>query len=199
VTADSSFDSTSAAPEAARHVDDVCTRFERAWKRGDRPRIEDFLDVAEEAERPVLLRELIALEVELRLRRGEDPKPSEYRDRFPEQTGVVDAALTATVLGPESNQPRRRPTRDDTNRNLLLGLLALQNGLIDQDQLVAAFGAWARANGKTLAEILFERGSIDAESRSLLAALADEQLGLHAGDAERTRATRSGPATTSAF
>jgi hypothetical protein len=197
VTADSSLDSASAAPEAARRVDDICTQFERAWKRGDRPRIEDFLDVTAEGERPALLSELIALEVELRLSRGEDPKPSEYRNRFPGQTGVVDAALTATVLGPESNQPRR-PTRDDTNRNLLLGLLAVQTGLIDQGQLVAAFGAWARANGKTLAEILFERGSIDAESRSLLAAAADEHLRLHGGDAERTRSTRSGPATTSA-
>jgi len=30
---------------------------------------------------------------------------------------------------------------DETPRDLLFGLLALQNGLIDQDQLVAAFGA----------------------------------------------------------
>jgi hypothetical protein len=29
-------------------------------------------------------------------------------------------------------------------RHLLFGLLALQNGLIDQVQLVAAFQAWAR-------------------------------------------------------
>jgi hypothetical protein len=28
--------------------------------------------------------------------------------------------------------------------NLLFGLLALQNGLIDQDQLVAAFRGWTR-------------------------------------------------------
>ena len=59
--------------------------------------------------------------------------------------------------------------RDETPRDLLFGLLALQNGLIDQDQLVAAFGAWSRAKGKTLAEILVERGAIDAESRALLA------------------------------
>ena len=46
--------------------------------------------------------------------------------------------------------------RDETPRDLLFGLLALQIGLIDQDQLVAAFGAWSRAKGRALAEILLE-------------------------------------------
>ena len=55
---------------------------------------------------PALLRELIALEVELRRSRGDDPNPGEYRERFPAQTAVVAAALTATVLWPESNRPR---------------------------------------------------------------------------------------------
>jgi hypothetical protein len=139
MTGESSFDSASLAPEAARHVDDICTRFERAWKHGDRPRIEDFVDVAAGAERPALLRELITLEVELRSNRGEDPRPGEYRDRFPGQAAVVDAALASTVLGRESNRPR--PVGNDTRRNLLLGLLAVRVGLIDQDQLVVAFGA----------------------------------------------------------
>ena len=34
--------------------------------------------------------------------------------------------------------------RDAANRDLLFGLLALQNGLIDQDVLVAAFRSWTR-------------------------------------------------------
>ena len=86
--------------------------------------------------------------------------------------------------------------RDDTPRDLLLGLLALQIGLIDQDQLVAAFGAWSRAKGKTLSEILFERGTIDAESRSLLAAMAEKQLKLHGGDTEKSlAAVAAGPST----
>ena len=86
--------------------------------------------------------------------------------------------------------------RNETPRDLLFGLLALQNGLIDQDQLVAAFGAWSRAKGKTLAEILVERGSIDAESRSLLAAMAEKQLKLHGGDTEKSLASiGAGPST----
>jgi eukaryotic-like serine/threonine-protein kinase len=86
--------------------------------------------------------------------------------------------------------------RDETPRDLLFGLLALQNGLIDQDQLVAAFGAWSRAKGRTLADILIERGAIDAESRSLLAAMAEKQLKLHGGDAEKSLAAVAvGPST----
>jgi hypothetical protein len=37
------------------------------------------------------------------------------------------------------------------DRNLLFGLLALQNGLIDQVQLVAAFQAWIRARATATA------------------------------------------------
>jgi hypothetical protein len=169
---------------AARRIDAACDHFEAAWRGGQEPRIEDFLDAAAEAERPALLRELITLEIELRRKRGEDPKPGEYRDRFPGQAAMVDDALTAAALRPECNRPR--PTRDDTNGHLHFGLLALQVGLIDQDQLVAAFGALARARGKSLAEILLERGSIDAESRSLLAAMADKRLRLHGGDTKKS-------------
>ena len=44
------------------------------------------------------------------------------------------------------------------DRHLLFGLLALQNGLIDQGQLVAAFQAWSRDKSKSLAENLETRG-----------------------------------------
>ena len=40
------------------------------------------------------------------------------------------------------------------DRDLLFGLLALQVGLIDQGQLVAAFQAWTRDRARPLAEHL---------------------------------------------
>ena len=40
------------------------------------------------------------------------------------------------------------------DRDLLFGLLALQNGLIDQGQLVAAFQAWTRDKARPLADHL---------------------------------------------
>ena len=41
-------------------------------------------------------------------------------------------------------------------RNLLFGLLALQNGIINQVQLVAAFQAWSLDRSRSLADHLFE-------------------------------------------
>jgi hypothetical protein len=48
--------------------------------------------------------------------------------------------------------------------DLLFGVLALQNRLIDQVQLVAAFQAWTRAKGRPLAEHLAARGDLGADT-----------------------------------
>jgi eukaryotic-like serine/threonine-protein kinase len=48
------------------------------------------------------------------------------------------------------------------DRHLLFGLLALQNGLIDQGALVAAFQAWTRDKTSSLADQLVARGDLDA-------------------------------------
>ena len=88
------------------------------------------------------------------------------------------------------------PRRDETPRDLLYGLLAMQIGLIDQEQLLSAFGAWSRSKGKTLAEILLARGAIDAESNALLEGMARKQLERHGGDAEKSlAAVTAGPST----
>jgi tetratricopeptide (TPR) repeat protein/tRNA A-37 threonylcarbamoyl transferase component Bud32 len=74
----------------ARRVNAVCNRFERAWRSGPRPAIEDYLgDIAEPA-RAALLRELIALEVAYRQQAGEAPQAEEYEARFP--AGSLPAA-----------------------------------------------------------------------------------------------------------
>ncbi len=50
----------------------------------------------------------------------------------------------------------------DAERHLLFGLIALQVGLVDQSQLVAAFQAWARDKSRPLCDHLGERGVLDA-------------------------------------
>jgi hypothetical protein len=62
------------------------------------------------------------------------------------------------------------------DRSLLFGLLSLQNGLIDQVQLVAAFQAWTRDKARPLAEHLVALGHLDAEQRSLLEGLVAQHL-----------------------
>ena len=55
---------------------------------------------------------------------------------------------------------------NDTSGHLLFGLLALQNGLIDQGALVAAFQAWTRDKARSLADQLVARGDLDADARA---------------------------------
>ena len=50
--------------------------------------------------------------------------------------------------------------------DLLFGLIALQNGLIDQEGLVAAFRAWTRDRAKPLADHLNALGHLDTEGRA---------------------------------
>src|ERR687886_813491 len=48
-----------------KRVDEACDRFEEAWKEGQGPCIENYLAEAPEPARGVLLRELLALEIDL--------------------------------------------------------------------------------------------------------------------------------------
>jgi serine/threonine-protein kinase len=85
------------------------------------------------------------------------------------------------------------------DRNLLFGLLALQVGLIDQGQLVAAFQAWTRDRLRPLADHLVGRGDLNAADRSAVEALVARHITKHGGDAEKSlaaipaaRSTRQG-------
>jgi serine/threonine-protein kinase len=71
----------------------VCDRLEAAWKVGTPRAIEDDLQGAEEKLRPHLLRELLALEVQLRQQRGERPSVEEYLARFAGSEDSVRAAF----------------------------------------------------------------------------------------------------------
>ena len=73
------------------------------------------------------------------------------------------------------------------DRHLLFGLLALQTGIINQGQLVAAFQAWTLDKMRNLADILVARGDLNAVQRGLLEGLADQHLQKH-GDVEKSLA-----------
>jgi serine/threonine-protein kinase len=74
------------------------------------------------------------------------------------------------------------------DRNLLFGLLALQNGLIDQGQLVAAFQAWTCDRARPLAEHLAGRGDLDPDQRAGVEAMVGLHLKKHGGDAGKSLA-----------
>ena len=77
----------------AHRVDAACLDFERDWRSGARPRIESYLEAAHPSDRNELLRELVALEVELRQSVGERPARADYAVRFPDFASLVDTVL----------------------------------------------------------------------------------------------------------
>jgi eukaryotic-like serine/threonine-protein kinase len=75
------------------------------------------------------------------------------------------------------------------DRDLLFGLLALQNDLIDRDQLVQAFRAWSREKTRPLAEHLAQRGDLDSDQRAAVSALVMLHVKKHGGDPEKSLAS----------
>ena len=75
-----------------------------------------------------------------------------------------------------------------TPRDLLFGLLALQNGLIDQGTLFTAFNTWSRAGRASMAEVLIGLGALDEDDRAAVEALVARHLKKHGGDPEKSLA-----------
>lgn len=71
-------------------VDRLCNDFSAAWRVGHEPQIEDYLEQVERRHRSVLLEELLPVEIELR---GEEVRPQQYQERFPDDAAAVDAAI----------------------------------------------------------------------------------------------------------
>jgi serine/threonine protein kinase/Tfp pilus assembly protein PilF len=93
--------------DAARRIDDVCERFEQAL-RGNRPiTIESCLaeTAGDELVSATLLRELLSLELEYRLHRGDRPTRDEYLPRFRRNENVVELAFREAADTPSQAIP----------------------------------------------------------------------------------------------
>ncbi len=84
---------------SAKELAGLCDRFAEAWRGGQNPRLEDFLEQRDEPQRSFLLRRLIAVERALRIERGEQPSFSEYSQRFP-----ADEVLINTVFRQDTDK-----------------------------------------------------------------------------------------------
>jgi serine/threonine-protein kinase len=80
-------DPTAARKAPSDTVDAACDRFEAAWKASQagqpRPRLQDFLADTPPAEHPLLLRELVLLDLYYRSQLGEPVQPADYAACFP--------------------------------------------------------------------------------------------------------------------
>jgi eukaryotic-like serine/threonine-protein kinase len=114
----------------AERIEKAATRFESAWKRDERPKLEVFLAEFADFEQPALLFELLRIEANYRSNSGERPTADEYLPRFPQYESALRRALAETIreegetlppgngkpLGPEQQetdayitQPLQRP------------------------------------------------------------------------------------------
>ncbi len=89
----------------ARLIEEICDRFEVAWKGGRRPRIEEFLNPALRSVHGALLPELLAVELAYRRRGGERPSAAEYRQRFPSHGKVIRAVWQNLAEPGETTAP----------------------------------------------------------------------------------------------
>jgi predicted Ser/Thr protein kinase len=111
-------------------INDDADRFERAWKTGPRPRIDDYLAQAQPELRAALLDELMRVELELRRRDGEQLTAEEYVVRFPEHTDQIRAVFARDPARPDALGPKSGMTptasgvagsQDDADRDLPSG------------------------------------------------------------------------------
>jgi WD40 repeat protein/serine/threonine protein kinase len=84
-----------------RELDEVCTRFEKAWKAvgtgGEQPRIEDYLGATLDPGRSALLRELLTIEVAYLRKLGRAFDVTEYYRRFAENQEAIAFVLGAVA------------------------------------------------------------------------------------------------------
>jgi hypothetical protein len=88
--------------------------FERDWRYFERdrfarkPRIEDYLEGWSEALRRMLLRGLLALEINLRYEAGDRPTREEYRQRFPQHIELIDEVFISLPSEADGNPPSNK-------------------------------------------------------------------------------------------
>ena len=82
---------------------------------------------------------------------------------------------------------------NDVTRSLLLGLLALREGLVDAPTLLSAFDAWCIDRFRTLGQILRDRGALPTEDCDRLVTSVEQHVLFQRND-HRSPATPVGPA-----
>ncbi len=82
-------------------------------------------------------------------------------------------------------------SREAADRNLLLGILALQNNLIDRRQLVRAFDDWVADKSQKLGDLLVRDRAITSAELELISALVQRHLDRHGGETEKSLAALS--------
>ncbi len=118
--------------EVEQQIDRLSDAFESAWKRGARPQMEDYLPRIAADYLPALLRQLVAVEAELRAAHNERPDVDEYLARFPDQHDAVLAGLALfdpDLTGLARKEPPRRQSTQEPPDPATIGRFQIKQRL----------------------------------------------------------------------
>jgi serine/threonine protein kinase/formylglycine-generating enzyme required for sulfatase activity len=106
-----------------RRIDQICIRFAAAWRAGRRPSLEQCLAATPDTEHAALFRALLPVELAYRHRNGETADLEEYRQRFPGQAELVEAAFREQVPPVDQQSDESESSAASVSTGPKLGLL----------------------------------------------------------------------------
>ena len=76
----------------------------------------------------------------------------------------------------------------NADQNLLFGFIALQNGLLSREDLIAATSVWLQDKSQPLDQVLLDRGLLTEDDHQLVLPMVRRHLAKHDDDAEKSLA-----------
>jgi serine/threonine protein kinase/WD40 repeat protein len=106
-------------------IDLLCDRFEMVLRSGSAPDFSTYLLEVDESFRPLALRELLWVELEMRRTRGESPRLDEYEQRYPEYATILAGIIQSderreleSIVTPRMSFGGERPVEECTQKIL---------------------------------------------------------------------------------
>jgi eukaryotic-like serine/threonine-protein kinase len=170
-----------------RRIDQVIAAFESAWKSGKRPMTEAALKHLQPEQHEAAVIRLLPIEISKRLAAGESLTLASFERRFPSQLALIKSSLEVQ----DCEVPPDSPQMENEERNVLTGIIALQNQFIDQETFVETIQACKAYNNVDFANSLHAQGAITQGQVGLLRALVDKHAANHNGDVQESIASLS--------